>query len=107
MDYDLEKITTSIQEKLGEETSAMITDDLANILTIKSNYDKELEDNKNQISKLKKDKDVLIEANGNLLQKVKMGAEPKEAEPEKKKQDPKNFDFSAMFDEKGNFKKVL
>lgn len=107
MDFDLEKITTSIQEKLGEETSAMITDDLANIITIKSNYDKELEDNKKQITKLKKDKDVLIEANGNLLQKVKMGAEPKEVEPEKKKTDAKNFNFSAMFDEKGNFKKVL
>jgi hypothetical protein len=107
MDFDLEKITTSIQEKLGEETSAMITDDLANIITIKSNYDKELEENKKQITKLKKDKDVLIEANGNLLQKVKMGAEPKEVEPEKKNSSAKNFNFSAMFDEKGNFKKVL
>lgn len=107
MEYDLEKITNSIQEKLGEETSAMITDDLASIITIKSNYDKELEDNKAQIDKLKKDKDVLIEANGNLLQKVKMGAEPKKEEKEVKKQDAKNFNFSAMFDEKGNFKKVL
>ena len=107
MDFDLEKITNSIQEKLGEETSAMITDDLASTITIKSNYDKELEDNKNEITKLKKDKDVLIEANGNLLQKVKMGAEPKKEEPEKKKVDAKNFDFSAMFDEKGNFKKTL
>lgn len=107
MENDLEKITTSIQEKLGEETSAMITDDLANIITIKSNYDKELENNKNQIERLKKDKDVLIEANGNLLQKVKMGAEPKPPESEKKKTDAKNFNFSAMFDEKGNFKKVL
>ncbi|MBR4003565.1 MAG: hypothetical protein IKI95_05895 [Clostridia bacterium] len=107
MEFDLEKITTSIQEKLGKETSAMITDDLANIITIKSNYDKEIEDNKKQISKLKKDKDVLIEANGNLLQKVKMGAEPKKEEKEEKKTDAKNFDFSAMFDEKGNFKKVL
>lgn len=107
MENDLEKITASIQEKLGEETSAMITDDLANIITIKSNYDKELENNKNEITKLKKDKDVLIEANGNLLQKVKMGAEPKKEEKEEKKQDAKNFNFSAMFDEKGNFKRTL
>lgn len=107
MENDLEKITTSIQEKLGEETSAMITDDLANIITIKSNYDKAETDYKNKITKLEKDKEVLIEANGNLLQKVKMGAEPKKEEKDDKKIDYKNFNFSAMFDEKGNFKKNL
>ena len=104
MENDLEKITKNIQKKLGKENSAMITDDLASILTIKSNYEKELENNKNEIEQIKQDKEVLIQANGNLLQQVSMGVEPKkEDKKEEKKVSAKDFNFSAMFDEKGNF----
>ena len=104
MEIDLEKITNNIQEKLGKENSAMITDDIANIITIKSNYDKQEQNYKDEITKLKKDKDTLIEANGNLLQQVAMGAEiKKEDKKEDNKIPAKNFNFSAVFDEKGNF----
>ena len=103
MENDLEKITANIQEKLGKENSAMITDDLANILTIKSNYDNSEKTFKDEINKLKKEKETLIEANGNLLQQVSMGIEKKEDKKEEKKESAKNFNFSAMFDEKGNF----
>ena len=104
MENDLEKVTKNIQKKLGKENSAMITDDLASILTIKSNYEKELENNKNEIEQMKQDKEVLIQANGNLLQQVAMGVEPKkEKKKEEKKTSAKDFNFSAMFDSKGNF----
>ena len=104
MENDLEKVTKNIQKKLGKENSAMITDDLASILTIKSNYEKELENNKNEIEQMKQDKEVLIQANGNLLQQVAMGVEPKKEEKkEEKKTSAKDFNFSAMFDSKGNF----
>lgn len=109
MKTDLELITKDIQKKLGKENSAMITDDLANIITIKSNYEKELQNNKEEIEDLKKSKETLIEANGNLLQQVSMASEPKKEEPKKEepKANPLNFNFSSMFDEKGNFKKTL
>ena len=105
MKTDLELITKDIQKKLGKENSALITDDIANIITIKSNYEKELQNNKETIEDLKKSKETLIEANGNLLQQISMGAEIKEEKKEDKedKIDYKNFNFSAMFDEKGNF----
>lgn len=104
MENDLEKVTKNIQKKLGKENSAMITDDLASILTIKANYEKELENNKNEIEQMKQDKEVLIQANGNLLQQVAMGVEPKKEEKkEEKKTSAKDFNFSAMFDSKGNF----
>lgn len=109
MNTDLELITKSIQKKLGKENSAMITDDLANIITIKSNYEKEIKDNKEEIEELKKTKETLIEANGNLLQQVSMEhtPEPKKEDKEEPKKNPLNFNFSAMFDEKGNFKRNL
>ena len=105
METDLEKITKNIQKKLGKENSAMITDDLASIITIKSNYENKIKQDEEEINQIKQDKEVLIQANGNLLQQVSMSAEPKKEEP--KKEEPKNnamnFNFSAMFDEKGNF----
>lgn len=105
MENDLEKVTKNIQKKLGKENSAMITDDLASILTIKSNYENELKSNKEEIEQMKQDKEVLIQANGNLLQQVAMGVEPKKEELKKEepKTSAKDFNFSAMFDNKGNF----
>lgn len=105
MKTDLELITKDIQKKLGKETSALITDDIANIITIKSNYEKNESSLKEEIDKLKSDKEVLIEANGNLLQQVSMEAEIKKEDPKKEEEKvkAKDFNFSAVFDEKGNF----
>ena len=104
MENDLEKITKNIQKKLGKENSAMITDDLASIITIKANYEKQIKDNEEEINQIKQDKEVLIQANGNLLQQVTMGAEPKKEDDKKEpKVSAKDFNFSALFDSKGNF----
>lgn len=107
METDLELITKSIQKKLGKETSSKIADDVASILTIKSNYEKQSKEYEEEIKELKNDKEVLITANGNLLQKVSMGLdedlEEKKAKKEEKKTPAKEFNFSAMFDSKGNF----
>lgn len=104
MEQDLEKITKSIQKKLGKDSSSKIADDIASIITIESNYKKQGEAYKEEIQTLKNDKEMLIQANGNLLQQVSMGTEedlnPKKKEEEEKK---KPFDFRSAFDEKGNF----
>ena len=49
METDLELITKSIQKKLGKETSSKIADDMASILTIKSNYEKQSKEYQEEI----------------------------------------------------------
>lgn len=105
MEQDLEKITKTIQKKLGKDTSAKIADDIASILSIENSYREQDKAYKEEIKTLKDDKEMLIQANGNLLQQVPMGKEEdiNPSKKEEKKESAKNFDFSKMFDEKGNF----
>lgn len=102
---DFEKLTETIQEKLGKENSSIIADDLGTLITDNANVNKALKEKDALIDKLKKDKEVLINANGNLLQQVAMGEEEthinKKEEPETKQP----FNFKLAFDEHGNFKR--
>ena len=93
MEYmNIEDITNSIKSKLGEEESGKIADDLANLLI----HDKSLNDNiKNkdeEITKLKGDKDLLVQANANLLGKIPMG-KAEDDEFGAKEEVEKPFDF--------------
>lgn len=100
---DFEKTMNSIQEKIGEEASSLILDDIGILLTDNQNINKELETKNNEIIKLKQDKETLQRVNSNLLQQIPMGDEedlnPKEKEP--KKRQP--LDFRSVFDEKRKF----
>ena len=98
---EMENLTTSIQEKLGKEASAKIADDLGKLITDNAQMNKEIENRNSQITKLKQDKEMLIQANGNLLLKVPQGKEEKEVE--EKEKDPRDFDFRTVF-ENGKFK---
>ena len=102
---DFEKLTSGIQEKLGEEYSAKIADDIATLITDNSSINKTLKEKDAMIKKLKEDKEALIQVNGNLLQQVAMGEEEthiKEAEEEKPKEP---FNYRSVFDENGNFRR--
>ena len=102
---ELNKIVDTIQEKLGKEESGKIADDLANILIIEEANTKTLKEKDEQLTKMKKDKEMLIEANGNLLLHVPQGRE--ESFFEDGKSDPKAtepFDFRTIIDEKGKFR---
>lgn len=94
---NIEEYTNKIQEKLGDE-AGKIADDIANILVYETKIQKDIKDKDEEITKLKKDKDMLLEANGNLLQKVSLG---KEEDKPKKEDEPKNFDFKSVFDKNG------
>lgn len=103
LNEELEAITSSIKSKLGEEATALIADDLGNLITKNTQVHNDLMSKENEITKLKDDKEKLIIANGNLLQQVPMSnpsSKPKEDEEEKK-----SFNFRDLFDEKGKFKK--
>ena len=107
IEKEFEKITKSIQDKLGKANTSLIADDLGKLITDNATMNKELRTRDERISKLEQDKEALITSNGNLLQQVAMGDEgglinknePKEDEP------PKPFDYRSVFDEKGNFKR--
>ena len=96
---NIEEYTNKIREKLGEDNSAKIADDIANMLTYDSKMKKDIKDRDEEITRLKKDKEMLIEANGNLLQQVPFGKE----EPKTNNQDEeiKKFDFKSVFDKNG------
>lgn len=98
---DMENISNKIKEKLGDETSAIISEELVQIITDNTNRNKDLESQNHQIEKLKSEKNELIETNGKLFQQVTMAPEDK---PNNQKiEEPKKFSFKSVFDEKGNF----
>lgn len=104
-----EDIQKSMEKKLGKENSALIADDMASLITYNSEREKALKDRNEEIDKLKKDKDMLINANGNLLQQINQESE-EIFSPKLKKEDEeekKPFNFRDMFDKKGNLKKHL
>lgn len=102
---DLQKNMTTIEQKLGAENNAKIADDLAVILTDNMAMNTEIEGYKKEIEKLKNDKDMLIQTNGNLLLKVKMGFEEPTKPTQNSQEDNKpKYNLKDAFDEKGNFK---
>ena len=98
---NLSEISDKIQEKLGKEESGKIADDIANILIFEESNNKILKEKNDTIDKLNKDKEMLIQANGNLLLKVPQG---KEEQEEEKEETYKEFDYRTVF-ENGKFKR--
>lgn len=96
-----EDIQENIRTKLGKEQHALIADDMASLITFKASRDNELKSKDAEIQKLKSDKEMLIQANGNLLQQVGMA---KDEEKVSEEEQPKKFSFKSLFDEKGNWK---
>lgn len=97
MNFD--EILNSVNEKLGEETFSTISDDIANLMSYNEAMENDIKAKDEKIEKLTKKTDMLVEANGNLLQKVSAGIEKKEEEKEEK---PK-INLKAAFDKNGNF----
>lgn len=101
---NLEEITNSIKDKLGEEVTAKISDDIANILVFNNANEKSISDMNEEIKKLKDDKEMLIQANGNLLLQVPQGKE-KTFDSTPKEEIKKPLDFRTLFDENGKLKR--
>lgn len=99
---NIEEYTNKIQEKIGKEEAGKIADDIANILSYDNKLQKDIKDKDDEITKLQKDKEMLIEANGNLLQQIPYGKEKDEKDDLEEK---KPFDFRSVFDENGKIKR--
>lgn len=98
-----EETLNKIQEKIGKDSSGIIADDIASLLSYENARNKDIKSKDDEIEKLKKDKEMLIEANGNLLQKV--AAEKEENLAPKKEEEKKPIDIRTAFDKFGNFVK--
>lgn len=98
MNFD--DIVNGITDKLGEETTSAIGDDIANLISFQSNQQDEMKKRDTEIEKLKKTNDMLVKANGSLLQQVSAYTEEKEEEAPKKKEP---LDLRTLFDKNGKF----
>lgn len=75
---ELETLINSIKEKLDETTSALVSEDLLNIISnYKLGIDK-IAELSSDIEKLQSDKDELLKVNGRLFQKVGFDKEVEE-----------------------------
>lgn len=100
---DFEKVTNSIKEKLGDEYTSIIADDLVTLITDNNSMNETIKQKNDEIIGLNSEKEMLMKTNMNLLQQV--GFNETETESIDNKDIIKEFDFSSAFDERGNFKR--
>lgn len=103
---ELKQVIDNIKKTIGEQNSALINDDLANLIT---NYDVTLDDinvKDDEIKKIKAENDELLKVNGKLFQKVTSKVDDKpdfNIDNNKNNDKPHTITLDEVFDEKGNF----
>ena len=103
---NIEEITESIKTKLGDEEAGKIADDLASLIINDKTLNETISSRDKEIQKLKDDKDLLVNANANLLLKIPAGKESDDDfnQGSPKRDDNKPFDFRSCFQD-GKFKR--
>ena len=96
------ELTGKIEETLGKDDYAMISDTIGEILTGNAQNMKAIAERDENIEKLKDCNEKLVTANGALLQKVSVGEMKHKIEPEETEA-PKTINLKDAFDSKGNF----
>lgn len=96
------ELTDKIEETLGKENYAMISDTIGEILTGNSENMKAIKSRDENIQKLQDRNEKLVAANGALLQKIPM-ERSSDKEDSKKEEVPKKINLKDAFDSKGNF----
>lgn len=95
------ELTGKIEETLGKDSFATISDTIGEILTGNTLNMQSLADKDKEIQTLKDRNDKLVTANGALLQRVPMQKiETKKEEPQEK---PAKINLKDAFDKNGNF----
>lgn len=94
---------TSILDKLGQDSSSLILDDVAVLLSDNENMNKEIVDRDKEIADLKKKNEALQRVNGNLLLQVGVGKDENEVKEDIKTNGRPDFDMRSVFDKNGNF----
>lgn len=102
-DNKILELTGRIEETLGKEDYAMISDTIGEILTGNAENMKALASRDENIKKLQDRNEKLVAANGALLQKIPM--EKAADREEEKKEVQKKISYKDIFDKNGNFLK--
>lgn len=95
---DLEEKLNSMQEKIGEEASNLILDDIALLINDNKMMNDTLSQKDEKIKTLEKRNENLQTVNGNLLQQVSIVKEPEKENLNENK--PSFIDLRSVFDEK-------
>ena len=104
MDYKAyDNKISSILEKIGNEASDKILDDVAVLLTDNQQMNENIKTKDEEINKLKEDYSRLQKVNANLLLQIPAMKE-EEIERKEPQINPKYFSYKDCFDEKGKFK---
>lgn len=98
------ELTSKIEQTLGQEEYATISDTIGELLTGNTENMKAIAERDAEIDKLKDRNDKLVSANGALLQKVPMGYMQNDRKEEKKENPQPKLSLKDAFDEKGNFR---
>ena len=67
---ELETLTNGMRERLGEENSALVSEDLLNVLSSYKGVLDKIAELTSENEKLKADKEELLKTNGKLFQKI-------------------------------------
>lgn len=97
----INNFTSSLQQNLGDENYALISDNIGELLTENTIINDGIKKYQNQINNLEKEKSRLIEANANLLKSIPVVTEKKDDNNDDN--NDSNFKLRDAFDEKGNF----
>lgn len=98
-DEELNQLLDSIKEKIGEDVTATIADDLGSLITLNTQVRDELEKKNDEITRLQDTNNKLVSANGALLMQV---PQVKKEEPKVEESKPAYYDYHSAFDENGN-----
>ena len=102
-DTKILELTGKIEETLGKENAAMISDTLGEILTGNTENMKAIAERDEKIKQLQDRNEKLVSANGALLQKIPMEKAESEVNSNETKA-PKKINLKDAFDKNGNFK---
>lgn len=100
-DTKILELTGKIEETLGKDNTAMISDTLGEILTGNTENMKAIAERDATIKSLQEKNDKLVAANGALLLKVPMAKAESNETP--KEEAPKKINLKDAFDKNGNF----
>lgn len=102
-DAKILELTGKIEETLGKENSAMISDTLGELLTGNTANMKAIADRDEEIKKLRDRNEKLVAANGSLLQKIPVGHVTPAESSKEKEEAPTKINLKDAFDKNGNF----
>lgn len=103
---ELETLINSMREKIGEDSSALISEDTLNVLSSYKGLLDEVASLTEENAQLKADKEELLKTNGKLFQKIGFEKEEEAEEvKEEENEEPSTEELiEELIDEKGEIK---